>query len=564
MQTEVLIVGAGPTGMVLALWLARLGVRVRIIDRAARPGTAARAFALQARTLEIYDRLGLARDAMARGRPVARMTVHFGGGRAQPIPFGAFGSGLSPFPFVLMLLQDDHDKLLIDHLAAVRVQVERNIELVDIEEVGGLVRARLRGQSGGDRICEAAYVCACDGAGSVVRQLLKIEFPGRPSDEIFYVADVEASGALADGELHYVMGGDDICSVFPRRGRGRLRLIGLTPASVRRRLSQFSFEDIGPQIRRDTGLEIAVVESFATYPVHQRIADTWRKGRVFLLGDAAHVHSPAGGQGLNAGVGDAVNLAWKLGTVLRGGADAGLLDTYQSERRSAALQIAATTDRGFALQAQRGKGMSLARSALILWAPKMLQFGPVGRWVFHIVSQIGVHYRIADACQGKAGRVPAGHRLPWVKASGGIDNFAALQPPFPIEPAPFEAEEPADGLAAATPADFVGAYRFTECALGFGWQAQVYGQARAPLREACVEWGLALKEFPWTPDARRAGLARNAIYLIRPDGYVAYASRSQAVPKLAAYLERFEIRFRSAPGAGGTLHAGLGAPHAPA
>ncbi len=563
MQTEVLIVGAGPTGMVLALWLARLGVRVRIIDRAAGPGTAARAFALQARTLEIYDRLGLARDALARGRPVARMTVHFGSGRAQPIPFGAFGQGLSPFPFVLMLLQDDHEKLLIDHLAAVGVQVERNTELVDLEDVGGLVRARLRGQSGADRICEAAFVCGCDGAGSIVRQLLKIEFPGHASEEIFYVADVEASGALADGELHYVMSGDDVCSIFPRRGRGRLRLIGLVPAAVRQRLSQFSFEDVGPQIRQDTGLEISVVESFATYPVHQRIADTWRKGRVFLLGDAAHMHSPAGGQGLNAGVGDAVNLAWKLGTVLRDGADASLLDTYQSERRSAAQQIAATTDRGFALQAQGGRGMSLARSALILWGPDLLQVGPVGRWAFRMVSQIGVLYRNAVAGYGRAGRVAAGHRLPWVKPTDGIDNFAALQPPFPIEPAAPAADEPSDGFAAPMPAEHLGAYRFTERALGFGWQAQVYGQAGDALREACADWGLALKEFPWAPEASRAGLARNAVYLIRPDGYVAYASRSQAVLKLADYLERFEIRFRSAPGAGGTLHAGLGAPHTP-
>ncbi|QUD88499.1 FAD-dependent monooxygenase [Phenylobacterium montanum] len=554
MQTEVLIVGAGPTGLVLALWLARLGVAVRIVDRAPEPGMSARAFALQARTLELYDRLGIAREAIARGRMVDRLHVHHDG-RSHAIPLGDFGRGISPFPFVLVLLQDEHERLLIEHLAEAGVQVERGVELVDLDDRGPLLRARLRGPTGGDRLCEAAYVCGCDGVGSIVRQLVGIDFPGRSLEEFFYVADVEARGGLADGDLHYVMNGQELCSVFPRRGRGRLRLIGLVPRSVRERLSQFGFEDLRPQIEQDTGLEIGRVESFAAYRVRQRIAETWRRGRAFLLGDAAHVHSPAGGQGLNAGVGDAVNLAWKLGAVLRGGADEALLGAYEAERREAARQIAATTDRGFTMQAQRGGLAAGVRGALIAAAPELMRLSGVARWLFGVISQVGVSYRGGEACWGRAGRVRGGDRLPWVKPLGEPANFDTLQPPFPLEPMPPEGAP--DG-----PDQPVGAYRFTERALGFGWQAQVYGEPRAPLRDACAEWGLGLQRFPWTPEARRAGLARDALYLVRPDGYVGFADSGQSVRRLAAYLERFDIRFRSAPGGNGALHTGLGAPHA--
>jgi 2-polyprenyl-6-methoxyphenol hydroxylase-like FAD-dependent oxidoreductase len=505
METEVLIVGAGPSGLVLALWLAKLGIRIRIIDRAPQSGMASRAFALQARTLEFYDQVGLARDAIARGRVITGMNVHIGGRSVEPVPFGEFGRGLSPFPFVLLLLQDDHEKLLIDHLAAAGIQVERNTELIDLDDRDGVVRARLKGLGGVDEFCEAAFVCGCDGVSSIVRELSKIGFPGESSNELFYVADVEATGSSVDGELHYVMSGDDICSVFPLRGDGRVRLIGLVPELARKTLLQIDFDDVSWQLRQDADLEVSLVESFSTYRVQQRIATEWRKGRVFLLGDASHVHSPAGGQGLNAGVGDAVNLAWKLAAVLRDGADAALLDTYQSERIEAARRIAATTDRGFALQAKRGKLMRWARSALTGLAPRLMRMSVFRRWVFRTISQLAIDYRKSSGPAGKAGRVAGGDRLPWVRQTDQSDNFTPLR--------------------------------------GMGWQAQVFGQVDDQLREACAKWGLALHGFAWTPAARRAGFAKDAVYLVRPDGYVAYASTSQDPLAIRQQLLRFKISF---------------------
>jgi 2-polyprenyl-6-methoxyphenol hydroxylase-like FAD-dependent oxidoreductase len=489
MDTDVLIVGAGASGLVLALCLARRGVRVRIIDRSAAPGSSARAFALQARTLELYDQLGLAVDAIARGQAIAAMTVHLDRDRVVRIPFGDFGSGLSPYPYVLILHQDDHEALLVERLAAIGVEVERNTELVDLEQRHGIVRARLKGPGRADTVCQAAYVCGCDGVSSTVRDLSGVRFPGGSSEELFYVADVEGEGATVDGALHYVLSDAGPFSVFPLGEPGRVRLIGLTPEPVRRDYFQFDFDDIMPQIQRDADLKVRAVTSFSTYRVHQRIASDWRYGRVFLLGEACHVHCPAGGQGLNAGVGDAINLAWKLGAVLKDGADEAVLDTYQTERMSAARGVAATTDRGFALQARRGPVMDRLRSALVALAPTLMRVAPFRRGVFRMISQLAISYRDCGTCAGQAGRVAGGDRMPWVGPAEPSDNFS---------PRP-----------------------------GTGWQAQVFGPADKGFGETCAAWGLALRTFAWTPGAGRAGLVKGGVYLIRPDGYVAYAAAAQ-------------------------------------
>jgi hypothetical protein len=218
------------------------------------------------------------------------------------------------------------------------------------------------------------------------------------------------------------------------------------------------------------------------------------------------VHSPAGGQGLNAGVADAANLAWKLAAVLAGDADEGLLNTYQSEGVAAARQIAATTDWGFALQATRGGPMGLVRQALAVLAPGLMGLKPVRQAAFNALSQLGVTYRAVGTCEGQAGRVAGGDRLPWVRLAGATSNLEPLR--------------------------------------GVGWQAQVYGEAGKPLRDACAERGLSLHAFAWVPDMARAGLARNALYLVRPDGYVAYASTHQDPHGLETYLARFGLRFR--------------------
>ena len=329
-DSEVLIVGAGPTGLVLALWLTRLGVRVRIVDKTAQPGTTSRALAVHARTLEWSRQIALADDVVARGRKMSSINLWASGRRVAHATLGDIGAGISPFPYVLIFQQDEHERVLIDRLHDAGVDVERETEVVGFEESPGCVRARLQRGDGAAETCEAAYIAGCDGAHSVVRQSLAIGFPGGTYEHLFYVADVEARGTAMNGELHAALDESDFLAVFPLKPEGRARLVGIVRAAAEQR-EDLSWDDVSTRVMKWMRIDVERVHWFSTYRVHHRVADRFCSGRAFLLGDAAHIHSPVGGQGMNTGIGDAVNLAWKLAAVLRGRAEAPLLDTYEPD-----------------------------------------------------------------------------------------------------------------------------------------------------------------------------------------------------------------------------------------
>src|SRR3984885_5753746 len=225
-DTDVLIVGAGPTGLVLALWLTELGVRVRIVDKTAEPGTTSRAVAVQARTLELYNQIGLADAVVERGLKAPAVNLWVAGRNAARLPFHDMGAGISPFPYALMFSQDEHERLLIERLAGLGVKVERGVELLGFEETAGRVRARLKRPDGISEVCEAAYIAGCDGAHSTVRETLESGFAGGTYDHLFYVADVQAGGAAMNGEMHVALENTDFLVIFPLKGGGRARLIG--------------------------------------------------------------------------------------------------------------------------------------------------------------------------------------------------------------------------------------------------------------------------------------------------------------------------------------------------
>jgi 2-polyprenyl-6-methoxyphenol hydroxylase-like FAD-dependent oxidoreductase len=482
----VLIVGAGPTGLVLALWLTRLGVRVRIIDKTAEPGTTSRAVAVQARTLEFYRQVGLADAVVEAGVKVAAANLWVGGAKAARLPLGRMGEGLSPFPYALTYPQDAHERLLIERLDALGVQVERRTELVGFDQHPDSVRAVLKRPDGSEESCEAAYLAGCDGAHSTVRETLATGFPGGTYSGLFYVADVDANGPAADGEIHVDFEQADFLAVFPLKGPGRLRLIGPIRWEPDREHRELTFDDISGRAIGNLKLTIARVNWFSTYRVHHRVAARFRDGRVFLFGDAAHVHSPVGGQGMNTGIGDAVNLAWKLAAVLNSGARESLLASYERERIGFARRLVATTDRAFTLITKQGVLARWVRTRLVpLILPLLFRLTAVRRFLFRTVSQIGVGYRHSPLSVGAAGAVRGGDRLPWVETGPGQDNFAPL--------------------ASLT------------------WQVHLYGEPRQGLAEVCGELQLPLHLFAWRQRMRRAGLLRAALYLVRPDGYVALA-----------------------------------------
>lgn len=496
----ILIVGAGPTGLVLALWLTRLGIAVRIIDRAAEPGTTSRALAVQVRTLEYYRQLGIAEAVVSGGVRIPGLNFWVNGTRTTRIPFGTIGEHLTPYSFVLVFPQDAHERLLIEHLDTLGVRVERRTQLTSLESNERGVRATLRRPDGSEEVCEVAYLAGCDGASSTVREHLAVGFPGGTYEGLFYVADVTANGPVANGELHVDIEDADFALAFPLRGEGRVRLVGVVREMPRGEHHALTFEDVRGRAIEHLLLEISGVNWFSTYRVHHRVANAFRRGRVFLLGDAAHIHSPVGGQGMNTGIGDAVNLAWKLAAVLKGEAAAELLDTYEPERIAFARRLVATTDRVFTLVSSRGRFARLVRTRLVpLLAPWLFRLSWLRYFLFRTVSQIGVHYRDSRLSRGVAGVIRGGDRLPWVPSETGADNFAPLA--------------------------------------SLQWQVHVYGEPRSGLAEACAELQLPLHRFPWTPAVQRAGLRKAAAYLVRPDGYVAMADPAADPMRLRQYFD---------------------------
>jgi 2-polyprenyl-6-methoxyphenol hydroxylase-like FAD-dependent oxidoreductase len=505
MQTDVLIVGAGPTGLVLALWLNKLGVRFRIVDHSAAPGETSRALAVHARTLEFHRQIGLADEVVAAGIKIGRITVREKARAVGRLPLGDFGAGLSPFPFVLALPQDVHERILVARLQAEGVRVERGTDLTSFESTANGVAATLD-RDGQTETVAAAYMCGCDGAHSTVRHALGLGFSGGAYPSIFYVADVVGSGEAADGGLNVCMTRDGFCLVLPVRQTGSVRLIGIVPREFEAEAA-IGFEDIRPSVDLATGLSIGEVNWFSTYRISHRVADHFGFGRVFLLGDACHIHSPAGGQGMNTGIGDAVNLAWKLAAVVQGRAGVTLLDSYEPERIAYARRLVNSTDRMFRLVATRSFiGAFWRESVVPLLIGIISRFPSVIRLAFRTLSQIEIAYRQSPISEGSAGRLRGGDRLPWVDDA---DNFAPL----------------------AT----------------LDWQVHVYGEASGPLLSMVHARGLQLAAFPWTDAAGAAGLVRDAAYLVRPDGHIALADSKQSLAGLEPYLSRLAIVPRAEP-----------------
>ncbi len=503
-QSDVLIVGAGPTGLVLALWLTKAGAKVRIVDKTASPGTTSRALAVQARTLELYRQLDLTDAVVARGHRVPAGNFWIKGERKARIPLQDIGKGLTPYPFMQIFPQDEHEGLLIERLGALGVDVERQTELVSFVESEHGVTARLRGPDGGEQEHRARYLAGCDGARSKVRETIGTGFPGGTYRQVFYVADIDGEGAALDGELHIDLDRADFVAIFPLAGRGRARLIGTVRDERADRAETLTFDDISDHAISQMKVSIRKVNWFSTYHVHHRVTQHFRKGRAFLAGDAAHIHSPAGGQGMNTGIGDAINLAWKLAAVVGGRAPDTLLDSYEAERIGFARRLVATTDRAFTFATSEGRLAAFVRMYLApIVIPTAFKFQAVRKFAFRTVSQTAINYRGSRLSRGSAGRVQGGDRLPWVSIDGS-DNFAPLT--------------------------------------AINWQVHVYGAPKPALTAWCEQQRVPLHVFDWRAEHDAAGLTRDAFYLLRPDTYVALAEPSGATDALDRYFRDQGIR----------------------
>jgi 2-polyprenyl-6-methoxyphenol hydroxylase-like FAD-dependent oxidoreductase len=396
----VLVVGAGPSGLVLANELARHGIQPRIIDRAPVPATTSRALVVQPRTLEIFDDMGVIDQAIGAGDPATSLTVTFPD-KAVEVDFADQLTGPQNYtshPEPRTLSQHDTERVLTELLSSHGVEIERGRALTDLTQDTDAVTVSLRDDDGSIATIRCRWVIGCDGAHSAVRKATGIPFAGSTYRDEFIMADAELDWKLPHGGLYGFPSPAGIFAAFSMPGENRYRIFGNFPPGPEGHGAEYSeptHEEFQAMVDERVPFPAKVVkEHWVTrYRVHSRTVPRYRDRKVFLVGDAAHVHSPAGAQGMNTGIGDAYNLGWKLALVERGIADESLLDSYNVERHPVGVQLLKTTDRLFAVFGGQNPLARLARGRVApVIAGRVLTRTWVRRRFIGLLAQLRIKY----------------------------------------------------------------------------------------------------------------------------------------------------------------------------
>jgi 2-polyprenyl-6-methoxyphenol hydroxylase-like FAD-dependent oxidoreductase len=451
-KTDVLIIGAGPTGLSLACQLTRYGVDFIIVEKNEGVTPYSKAVGVQARTLEIYEQLGLAERAVEQGAIAGRARLLVGGEVRGEIDLSNIGQGLSEYPFMLLFEQSKNERLLYEYLQSRGKEVLWKTELEGFSQNGVGTAARVKREQGASSLIEAKYLVGCDGAKSPVRHGLGLSFEGSTFERMFYVADAEVDWKFSHDALHVCLSKDTLLIFFPLKGEKRYRIVGSFPEGHEKEEGDVLYEEIEREINEKAKLELDIhdVEWFSTYKVHTRHVNRFSEGRGFLAGDSAHIHTPAGGQGMNTGIQDGYNLAWKMALVLKYGADEKLLDTYNEERLENAKHLLQTTDRMFQLGAGPEWFLAFFRTHVLpSMARYILSFDAVKHFVFPLISQIGINYRHGSLSRHDGDedfKVKAGDRMPYFLFGGESVYDKLRQPKFHLlsfsnEPGEFQSLE---------------------------------------------------------------------------------------------------------------------------
>ena len=422
-KTDLLIVGAGPTGLALAIQLIRYGIDFVIVDK--REGTTpySKAIGVQARTLEIYQQIDLADRLVELGLPAKGVRLLEGGEQRAEVPLSNLGQGKSPYPFLLIVEQGLHERLLYEFIKAHGQDVRWQTTFASFSQNDAGVAGTITNANGEEQQIEAKYLVACDGPRSEIRHRLGLTFEGSTLERLFYVADVQIKWEFPHDMLTACLAKEQSTAFFPMPGEDRYRIVGVFPEHTDKKEGEIPFDEIEQQIREDSQVELDIyqVNWFSTYKVHSRRVNKFSEGRCFLAGDAAHIHSPAGAQGMNTGIQDGYNLAWKLALVLRGEADPRLLETYNEERVEIAKRLLETTDRMFDLLVNPAWLLSFIRRNIFPHVANFLvSLDSVNQFIFPLISQTGITYR--DRSLSKDGdtdfEVKAGDRMPYLLVDG--------------------------------------------------------------------------------------------------------------------------------------------------
>jgi len=510
MKTQVLIAGAGPTGLMMAAQLQRWGIDFIIIDNKDTITDKSKALAVQARSAEIFRQMGIADEAVKRGSMAKALNLVVKDKVRAHIAFGNIGEGLSPYPYILMLEQSKNEALLNEYIQQHDGNVLWKHELLGFSDGDKGVTANVKNAEGQTISIQAHYLVGADGAKSQVRHILGLPFEGGTYEHVFFVADTKVNWKQHPDELYVMFSLKTFSAFFPMSGESRFRMVGTMPEKFKEDGS-VTFKDIEETVKAQTDIPLTFSDTswFSIYRVHHRVAGTFRKGNVFLAGDAAHVHSPVGAQGMNTGLQDAYNLAWKMAWALKGIAGSKLLDSYNEERHAIAKKLVETTDRLFSIVNDPGWWARLVRFHLVpLLAPILMHMNGFKRKIFKLASQIAVKYPDSPVSSGYIRKIKAGTRFPYFKWKAAdsdtyTDSFELFKN---------------SGLYVIT-------YDLKDVHL------------QLPPGVDCYQLDIPVNDTN-AAVLKKAGFSKCFICIVRPDCYIGYAKNKYEAAAVKEYLEK--------------------------
>ncbi|MBD2078679.1 FAD-dependent monooxygenase [Leptolyngbya sp. FACHB-17] len=544
-QTNVLIVGAGPTGLTLACELLRRGVSCRIIDKAPAPATTSRALGIQPRTLELFDTMGLINQVLSTGGPVFDANFYDGDRLLLALSTAGMQKLDTPYPQIWITPQVNVERVLTTRLHQLGGAVEWACELVDFRDTGSQVAVTINHPDDGSKTEEIQtfWLVGCDGAHSQVRKALGVKFEGSTYEEKFLLADVELDWQREHDRSHTWLPAEGMFSIIPLPNSQLWRVFAVVDGETVPPLSLELFQQLFRERTGDTQTTLSNPTWLSNFTINRRMVDLYRIGRVFLAGDAAHIHSPFGGQGMNTGIQDAYNLAWKLALVITGQSPEHLLNTYQAERLPIAQRVLAQTDANTKVLVSNHPMMQFLRE-------RVLTLDSVQSYLTRRGSQLFIHYRTSSLSRSYWGsqRFSPRNWLTWQlgpQAGDRAPNGTCIRAASHEEISLFEEFRGTHfslllfaGLnySEAERTNLVKIAHQIEALLGNRVKTHIIVSTdKTPQK---LDWnGSVLQDEPGTLH-KKYSASGASLYLIRPDGYIGFRSQPVTAESLLEYLSR--------------------------